>query len=147
MVRAFGMQALLDHARHRLEAAERLLRLLGRKEEAARRRLEEIQGYRREYQQRLTGAGGRGLSIHLLRDYLAFMAKVEQAIAHQTAELEQAQANWRAAQTKWLAQRRQVKAYEVLARRHLQQERRREEKQDQRATDETAARKFQILGD
>jgi len=74
-----------------MEAAERLLRILRRKEEAARQRHDELQGYKREYQQRLTGeAETRGMEIHLLRDYHAFLGKLEVAIRHQEGEVAQA---------------------------------------------------------
>lgn len=138
----FPLQTLLDHARHRLEAAERLLRILGQKEEAARQRLEELRGYKQDYQSRLTGeAGARGMEIHLLRDYHAFLGKLDNAIAHQEKEAAQARAHWQNAHDNWLALRQKVKAYEALAARHHNQERRREEKRDQRLTDEQAARK------
>ena len=44
MAKPFPLQALLEHSRHRTEAAERLLRILKRREEAARQRLEELHG-------------------------------------------------------------------------------------------------------
>jgi len=131
MAGAFPLQSLLDHAAHRMEAAERLLRMYKRKEEAARARLEEIQGYKREYQLRMTGAGEQGLDIQLLRGY--------HAITHQETELGQLQANWASAHAKWLDLRRQVKAYEVLAKRFQEEERLRNDKRDQRVTDESAA--------
>ncbi|MEW5771744.1 MAG: flagellar export protein FliJ [Pseudomonadota bacterium] len=146
MPRAFPLQAPLDHAIHRMRAAERMLRMLRRKEAAARQRLDEVRGYKREYQSRLADAGGRGLDIHLLRDYHVFLGKIEQAIRHQEAEVRKAEENWQAAHAKWLELRRQVKAYEVLAERHRQETLRKEERRDQRLTDETAARQQQPLG-
>lgn len=139
MAGAFPLQSLLDHAAHRMEAAERLLRMYRRKEDAARVRLEEIQGYKREYQLRMTGAGEQGVDIQLLRGYHAFLLKVDHAIAHQETELGQLQANWAAAHAKWLDLRRQVRAYEVLAKRFHEEERLRNDKRDQRVTDESAA--------
>lgn len=142
MAAHFPLQSLLDHARHRMEAAERLLRILRRKEEAARQRQEELQGYRHDYQQRLTGTTGeRGMEIHLLRDYHAFLGKLDVAIRHQEQEVAQATAHWQGAHDNWLILRQKVKAYEALAERHHHQERRREEKRDQRLTDEQAARR------
>lgn len=146
MARRFPLQILLEHSIHRLEAAERLLRMLGRKEDAARQRLEEIHGYKQDYQQRMTGAGERGLEIHLLRDYHAFLLKIDQAIQHQESELARAHENWQTAHVKWLDQRRQVKAYEVLASRHRHGERLLDEKRDQRVTDETATQRYHPLG-
>ncbi len=138
----FPLQSLLEHARHRMEAAERLLRILRRKEEAARQRRDELQGYKQDYQQRLTGeAGSRGMEIHLLRDYHAFLGKLEVAIRHQENEVAQATAHWQSAHDNWLALRQKVNAYEALADRHRAQESRREERRDQRLTDEQAARR------
>jgi len=142
MASRFPLQSLLEHARHRMEAAERLLRILRRKEEAARQRREELVGYKQEYQQRLTGqAGARGMEIHLLRDYHAFLGKLEVAIRHQDQEVTQAAAHWQGAHDNWLTLRQKVKAYEALAERHHTQERRREDKRDQRLTDEQAMRR------
>ena len=142
MATRFPLQSLLDHARHRMEAAERLLRILRRKEEAARQRQDELLGYKHDYQQRLTGeAGARGMEIHLLRDYHAFLGKLEVALRHQENEVVQAIAHWQSAHDNWLTLRQKVKAYEALAERHRHQEIKREEKRDQRQTDEQAARR------
>lgn len=146
MARPFSLQLLLEHSLHRMEAAERLLRMLGRKEDAARQRLREIQGYKREYQERMVGAGEQGMAIHRLRDYHAFLLKVDQAIQHQESEVAKAHEHWAVAHGKWLELRRQVKAYEVLAQRHRNETLRLEERRDQRVTDESAAQKHHPLG-
>mgnify|MGYP001581400679 CR=1 FL=1 len=138
---AFPLQALLDHSRHRMEAAERLLQLLKRKENAAQQRLQELHGYKSEYQARLAGGGAAGMEIKMLRDFYAFMVKLDSAITHQDSEVAQAHAHWQAAHDNWLALRQKVKAYEALAVRHANQEMQRQEKRDQRLTDETALRK------
>ncbi len=124
-----------------MEAAERLLRLLKRKEAAARLRLQELQGYKTEYQARLSGDGASGMDIVMLRDFYAFMIKLEGAITHQEGECVQAQSHWQSAHVSWLELRQKVKAYEALAVRHAHQEMQREEKRDQRITDENALRK------
>ncbi len=145
MPKRFPLQTLLEHSRHRMEAAERLLMSLKRKEDAARARLDELQGYKREYQQRLAGTGSRGMAIHLLRDFHVFLAKMDAAILQQTGEVDRAMAHWQQGHTHWLALRQKVKAYETLARRHHAQELARQERRDQRQTDETALRKY-LLG-
>ncbi len=141
MAAAFPMQALLDHSRHRLEAAERLLRMLKRKEDLATQRLQELHGYKAEYQTRLSGGGAAGIEIVLLRDFYAFLVKLDSAIKHQDGEVAQAHVHWLAAHENWLALRQKVKAFEILAARHLAQEIQKQEKRDQRLTDEAALRK------
>lgn len=142
MARRFPLQAPLDYSRHRLEAAERLLRMLKRKEEAARKRLEELVSYKREYQQRLTGTAGQGMDIHVLRDFHVFLAKLDEAIRHQEGELAQARNHWQAAHDNWLALRQKVKAYEALSTRHHAQVVRQEEQREQRSSDEMASGKY-----
>jgi flagellar FliJ protein len=124
-----------------MEAAERLLRLLKRKEDAAQLRLQELRGYKSEYQVRLSGGGATGMDILLLRDFYAFMVKLDSALEHQEVDCAKAHANWESAHTAWLSLRQKVKAYETLAARHASQEMQRQEKRDQRLTDETALRK------
>jgi flagellar FliJ protein len=81
------------------------------------------------------------MAIHLLRDYHAFLGKLDVAIRHQEKEVAEATAHWQSAHDNWLALRQKVKAYEALADRHRDQERIREERRDQRQTDEQAARR------
>ena len=147
MAKPFPLQARLEHSRHRTEAAERLLRILKRREEAARQRLEELHGFKRDYQQRLAGRGATGMDIHLLRDFHAFLVKLDVAIHQQTGEVDKALGNWRAAHANWLVLRQKVKAYETLASRHHAREAASQEKRDQRLTDENALRKHGARGE
>lgn len=140
MARHFHLQPLLDHSRHRLDAADRTLRVLKQQEEEARRRLQELEGFRQEYRERLVHSVTGGMHIHLMRDYHVFLAKIEQAIRHQTEVVREAHGRWEAAHKHWLAERRKVKAYEVLAERHHKRELQRAERRDQRITDEHAAK-------
>jgi flagellar FliJ protein len=144
MAKPFPLQALLDHSRHRTEAAERLLRILKRREDAARQRLHELHGFKQDYQQRLAGKGASGMDIHLLRDFHAFLIKLDAAIHQQTGEVDKALGNWQAAHANWLVLRQKVKAYETLASRHHAREVVIQEKREQRLTDETALRKHVI---
>lgn len=135
----FPLQTLLDHTAHRLEASERLLRMLQRKENEALQRLEDVKAYREEYRQRLAGQARGGMSIHLLQDYQAFLGKLEAAVRHQESELEQVKGRWRQAYENWLVLRQRVRAYETLAQRHVAAEGRRTEKREQQQSDERAA--------
>jgi flagellar protein FliJ len=141
MAERFPLQTLLDHSRHRMDAAERLLRILKRREDAARARLEELQGFKQDYLQRLAGAGANGMEIHFLRDFHAFLGKLDAAILQQSGEVERCRENWRAAHVNWLSLRQKVKAYETLARRHHDRELARMEKREQRLSDESALRR------
>lgn len=142
MAKHFPLQPLLDYSQHRMDSAERALLMLKQRVETERQRLRDLLTYRQEYQQRLQGSASQGIAIHLLRDYQAFLAKIGQAIAHQETAVAQAEEQWSRAHENWLGQRRKVKAYETLARRHEQDELRRQDKRDQRLLDEQAVKQF-----
>ncbi len=141
MAKDFPLQALLEHSRHRMEAAERLLRILKRREDAARARLDELHGYKRDYQVKLAGTGARGVDIHMLRDFHAFLIKLDGAIQQQSGEVDKVHGHWQDAHLNWLALRQKVKAYETLAQRHHAKEVALLEKREQRLSDESALRK------
>ena len=142
MPKAFPMQSLLDHSRHRMEAAERLLLMVKRKEDAAKLQLDELGRFRHEYRLRLSNTSQGGMAIQQLRDYHVFLGKLESAIQHQEAEVGRIHARWQAAHEAWLSLRRQVKSYEVLAERHHASETLLQERQEQRQSDEMAERKI-----
>lgn len=141
MAKAFPLQTLLDHARHRMLAAERLLLMVRRKEEQAKLKLEELQRYQREYRERLSGSSQGGMGIHMMRDFHVFMAKLERAVEHQGREVETQHARWLEAHRNWLELRQKVKSYEVLEKRHQINELQRQERREQRQNDELAGRR------
>jgi flagellar protein FliJ len=142
--RPFPLRTLLEHSQRRLEAAERVMRYQKRKEEAARLRLQELQGYRSEYQARLGGSSQSGLDIHLLRDFHVFLKKLDAAIVIQEGEVKLAQERWQGAHTYWATSRAKVRAYETLAERHRVSEVKREDKIDQATMDELVNRRFAV---
>ncbi|NTV94239.1 MAG: flagellar export protein FliJ [Thiobacillus sp.] len=141
MAAKFPLQSLLDHARHRMEAAERLLLMIKRKEDAAKLRHEELERYRSEYMARLSGSSRSGMDIQMLRDYHVFLGKLEQAIRNQAGEVEMLHGRWLAAHESWLALRQKVQSFEVLESRHIKAELWREDRRDQRQSDELSSRK------
>jgi flagellar FliJ protein len=144
MPRPFPLRTLLEHSQHRLEAAERAMRYQKRKEEAARQRLEELQGFRAEYQSRLGSGSQVGIDIHMLREFHVFLKKLDSAIHAQEEEVRLARERWQAAHGYWTTARAKVKAYEALAERHLRAEIRREDKLNQNNMDELVNRRFAV---
>jgi flagellar FliJ protein len=143
-VARFPLQTLLDHARHRMEAAERLLLMIKRKEDAARLKHEELERYEREYMARLAGASQGGMDIQMLRDFHVFLGKLDHAIKGQAAEVDMLHGRWLAAHENWLILRQKMKSFEVLESRHQKAEVLREDRRDQRQSDELANRKAAV---
>ena len=144
MATKFPLQSLLDHSRHRMEAAERLLLMIKRKEDAAKLKHEALERYRREYMARLSGASQGGMDIQMLRDFHVFLGKLDQAIKNQAGEVALMHSRWLAAHESWLALRQKVKSFEVLETRHQRAELWREDRRDQRQSDELSGRKAAI---
>lgn len=144
MADKFPLQSLLDHARHRMAAAERLLMAIKRKEEAAKLKHEELERYRHEYQARLAGSSQGGMDIQMLRDYHVFLGKLDQVIRNQAGEVETMHGRWLAAHENWLALRQKVKSFEVLESRHRAAEMHRQDLREQRQSDELSGRKAAV---
>ncbi len=143
----FPLQSLLDHSIHRMEAAERLLRILKHKEGEAQAQLDALRGYRNDYEKQFANRSGQGMPIHLLRDYHGFLGKMEQAVQHQEVIVEQARARLQKGQEQWAELRRKVKAYETMAARHEARELLKEGRRDQRNMDEFASRAHRLRTD
>ncbi|MEO1765856.1 flagellar export protein FliJ [Thiobacter aerophilum] len=140
MPRRFPLQSLHDLAADRLEAASRRLAELKRTWQAAEDKLAKLRDYQQEYRQRLGQAVREGLDVTRMRDFHAFLAKIEVAIRHQLAEVERCRQAWEHGQRVWLEERRKLKTYEVLKARHAASERVRENRLEQRDQDEHARR-------
>jgi flagellar protein FliJ len=140
MPRPFPLQRLLDLARHRADAAARRLHQLKARWLEAEAKLEELRKFRREYEGRLRHSTVHGMRVHLLRDFHAFMAKLDTAIRAQSEEVRRCHLRWDEVRREWQQHHRKLDAFDVLAKRHASQELYRENKREQRQQDELAAK-------
>lgn len=141
MPRRFPLQALHDLAQDAVETATQKLAILKKHWLLQEDKLNQLQGFQNEYQQRLCGAMQQGLDMAAIRDFQIFLRKIEQAIRQQRLEIDQAQARWGEGQRAWLEARRTLKTYEVLKLRHQQAWTRTENRLEQREQDEYARRR------
>ena len=140
MATRFPLQALLDLAGERLEAAQRRLQALEAERRQSAARLEELEGYLAEYRERLKGQLAQGMDPPRLRDYRAFLARLALACDQQREDLRVRETAWSAAREAWLEARRRRRAFEALEQRYRANEARREARADQRAQDDYAQR-------
>jgi flagellar FliJ protein len=120
------------HARHLAEAVHA--------RDEAQKRLAMLQGYRADYEQRLAEAGTRGIDREALRNYQAFLAQLERAIAQQAELVAGAERNVDGARARWQSERVRVESFEVLGERHGASVARHEARRVQKQTAEWAAR-------
>jgi flagellar FliJ protein len=142
MAKPFVLQPLLDLSRNDLDqATSELGRLIAHEQEGSRK-LEMLQDYRSEYQARFRDAARSGLGVEALRNYGAFMTRIDEAIEVQRALLDQSQRRTAAGKQAWADQHNRVKAYDTLHDRHRQRERHNENKREQREADEHVTNRF-----
>jgi len=136
----FPLQRLLDLAHERTDdAARKLGELIGAEKEDDRK-LALLQQYRDEYQARFMDAAREGIGPDEWRNFSAFIGRLDEAIEQQQRIVAQARDRTAAGQQAWLAERNRLKAFDALSQRHQKTQARKEAKQDQRLTDEHAAK-------
>ena len=137
-MKRFHLQPLIDLATDKSQAAAQELARFKQIWQDAENKLAQLKIFLDEYNQRLQQQSQVGFSISQLRDFQAFILKLELAIRAQAEEVERCRQRWLIAQEEWQAREREVKAYETLRQRHDDAERRTEERLDQRLQDEFA---------
>lgn len=142
MSRPFALQPLLDQSRSHLETATGELGKLIAHEQDSNRKLELLQAYRSEYIERFRNAVSDGLGVETLRNYGAFMARIDEAIDVQRGLLDQSQRRTSAGKEAWVTQRNRLKAFDTLHERHLEREQQQVSKLEQRASDEHTSNRY-----
>jgi flagellar FliJ protein len=140
MARPFPLETVRTLARERAEAAVRELGSHGRRLEAARAKLVQLRGFRAQYLAERDAALGAGTDAVRLRDYAAFIARLEEALRVQGEEVARVEATFEAARLRWLDLRRREQAMDTLAARHADAEAVRDQRLDRKLQDEFSQR-------
>ncbi|MCE2947007.1 MAG: flagellar export protein FliJ [bacterium] len=138
MSRRFPLQPLVDLSADRVEAAERRLQALDAERRQAREKLAQVEAYRVEYRDRLQRSLAQGMGVMQVRDFQAFLARLDEACMQQGAEVAARDAAYLEGQKDWLEQRRRKKAFDALSTRHARAEDAREGRLEQRLQDDHA---------
>lgn len=138
MSRRFPLQSLVDLSADRVDAAERRLQALHADRRHAQEKLAQVEAYRVEYRERLQRSLAQGMSVTQMRDFHAFLSRLDEACRQQAAEVALREAAHAAGQNEWLEQRRRKSAFDALSTRHRQSENMREAKHEQRLQDDHA---------
>ncbi len=142
MSESFPLQPLLDLANNRMDEAARKLGELIASEHAVEEKLALLVDYRKEYHARFVEAVRNGIGPDAWRNFSAFLGKLDDAIAQQEKAVSASRQRTEQGQQAWVDQRNKVKAFDTLSHRHQSQQARKEAKQEQRLTDEHAAKQF-----
>ena len=140
MAQPSSLQVLVELAEHRSQEVARNLGLLIDRGEQGEAKLQMLRNYLREYRTRLDDAVREGLEPARLRNYLAFIARLERAIAEQALEAASAQARIEGEKVHWQEQERERRTFETLLERRRAEGRRVEARNQQKQLDEIATR-------
>ncbi|MGK5046425.1 flagellar export protein FliJ [Janthinobacterium sp. GB4P2] len=105
-----------------------------------RQKLDMLSGYRDDYAQRFEASMSSGITPTAYRNFQAFMVKLDSAILGQLQVVEHAQARSDNEKMRWQLAERKRMSYTTLNNRAQEQALKLENKRDQKAMDEHAAR-------
>ena len=105
-----------------------------------RQKLDMLSGYRDDYAQRFEASMSNGITPMADRNFQAFMVKLDSAIQGQQQVVEHAQARSENEKMRWQLAERKRMSYTTLNNRAQEQALKLENKRDQKAMDEHAAR-------
>lgn len=140
MTRTPHWDRLRELAQKKRDAYAQRLGALTRERDEAQKRLDMLVAYRTDYQTRLANASSQGIDLTRLRNYQAFLAQLERAIAQQAELVAQAARNVDGAKAQWTTERTRVESYQTLDDRHDATLARAEQRRAQKLSDEWAAR-------
>ncbi|MCW5620535.1 MAG: flagellar export protein FliJ [Burkholderiales bacterium] len=140
MADTFRLAPVLELAQRRLETATGELQKLALLRNEAQSRLEQLQRFLSDYRDQFRQGLENGLESDRMRDFQAFLSKLERAVEMQHIEVQRCQSAWEAKHRTWMDLRRDEQAMSVLKARHLAAEAVRDGKREQKQQDEFAGR-------
>lgn len=146
MNKRFNLESLQELSTLRLDQATRQLGQLIAGEQQDSQRLELLVQYRNEYHALFLDAAGKGLDPRSWHNYQKFLAKLDEAVEQARAMANTASQRTAAGQKNWLDKRGKVKAFDTLAQRFRARVAYEESRQEQKQTDEHAARFLDHVG-
>lgn len=147
MASTFPLQTLLELSQARLDDAARELGQLLSSEQAGEKKLALLMAYRDEYQARFVDAARNGMGRDEWRNFQSFLARLDEAVVQQRHIVAASKQRTAIGQKAWIDERTRVKAFDTLSQRHQLRELHRENRSEQRFTDEHAAKRSHERGD
>ena len=109
--------------------------------EAAQRKLAELRQYRDDYAANFESQARSGRGVAALRDFQAFLARLDLAMRQQEQAVLQVREEEQAHRQRWQSAARRSRALDTVVDRWQLEERREEDRREQRQTDERAQRR------
>lgn len=135
-----ALDTLIELAQRESDEAARRLGQALKSVEEAEQKLAMLGGYRDDYAMRLDGAQVAGITPAAYRNFVAFMAKLDNAISGQREVIKHAQQRSAMEKAAWQASERKRLSYRTLNERAAAEALRVENKREQKQMDEHANR-------
>ena len=142
MSKEFSLQPLLELMQTRTDEATRRLGQLIASEQSAKSRLQLLEQYREEYNQRFREAAQLGLSPQSWSNYQEFLGRIDEAVQQQRTVVAGAERHTASGQEHWREQNKRLKAIDTLSLRHQAEELRTESRREQKQQDELSSNRF-----
>lgn len=140
MSKTFSMQPLVHLAHQKNDDASKKFGQLIQQQKAAQTKLHTLEQYREDYQARLQQAVKNGITQTSLRNFQDFILRLDEAVAQQRNTLEQILRLIQAGRNELASTQRNMKSFDTLAQRHLESEKKLQDKLEQRQQDEHTGR-------
>lgn len=136
MTRSKRMNPVLRVAEHREKDAARRLGQTQQRLQQQQARLQELIGYRDEYNQKFQQTCSAGVDVKQLQEYRLFLSRLNDAIAHQQRVIANAEREVEQARAGWLRTRTRSQALDKVRDRFIEAERREADRREQADSDE-----------
>ncbi|TAJ83661.1 MAG: flagellar export protein FliJ [Gallionellaceae bacterium] len=140
MPKPFSLQPLLHLAQQKNDAALKNLGKLNKQQQSAQDKLAMLQQFRRDYQEKFQDAARGGMAPIDLRNFQDFIYRLDQAIEQQQRVIEHATDSVNSGRVELKDARRKMQSFDTLAQRHIEAEKKREAKAEQKMQDEYSGR-------
>jgi flagellar FliJ protein len=134
------LETLIDLAKRDSDAAAKRLGVALKAVDDAKQKLDLLTGYRDDYANRFSATQAAGITPMAYRNFQAFIEKLDNAIAGQHEVVQHAERRSEHEKKGWQLSERKRMSYTTLETRALEDQLKLENKRDQKAMDEHAAR-------
>jgi flagellar FliJ protein len=140
MAKPFSLQPLVHLAKKKNDAAIKNLGQLNQQQKSAQDKLEMLQQFRRDYQEKLQALSQNGITPVDLCNFQDFIYRLDKAIEQQQGTVELTVQSVATGRVELKETQRKMQSFDTLALRHIEAEKKREAKAEQKAQDEFAGR-------
>lgn len=136
MSRAQRLDSITGIARHRENEAARVMLEHRQRVENHKSRQRQLEGFLREYQQRLQEDARSGVQVAQLQNYQLFIQKLTEAVQRQAREVQRCSSELEARRQQWLEYRQAADSLSKAAQRLQLQEQQESLRREQREADD-----------